>query len=72
MKTASIPLRVLVDVRLAVKALPSLYSFDSSLYSFDSIPMDRVDDFYKAIGAFSYYVDELVRQAGDVAVDAAA
>ena len=63
MKTISIPLRILVDVRHAIKALPSLYGCNS-------IPTERVDDFYKAVGAFGYYVDALVREVGEVAVDA--
>ena len=61
----AIPLRVLVGVRQAMLAMPSLYGIEQ-------IPVEKSDALYKAIGAFSYYVDELVRQAGDVAVNEAA
>ena len=62
---SAIPLRVLVGVRQAMLAMPSLYGFDG-------ISITKVDDLYKAMGAFGYYVDALVREAGDVAVDEAA
>ena len=62
---SAIPLRVLVGVRQAMLAMPSLYGRDD-------IPITKADDLYKAMGAFGYYVDALVREAGDVAVDEAA